>query len=199
MKKILLLCVLVIVLGISGCSSKYMQPADPVVSQSQPGPDEAKIVFLRATNFGGAIQSWVCEVVDGKLEYVAIISAGTKFAHTTTPGKHIYMTGAENGELLEADMEGGKTYYTYVSPRMGWWKARFVFEPVTQEALAGKSFKDDLAWCDWQENGPQTAAWFSQNLPSLNEKYIDALADFTKEPQNRKIVRPQDGSPVPIF
>lgn len=183
----------------SGCSSKHMQPADPTVAEAHPGPDETKIVFFRSTTLGGAIQAFLCEEKDGKLEYVAIVSAGAKVAHKTTPGKHVYLTGAENGELLEANMEGGKTYYAYVSPRMGMWKARFVFVPVTGEMLSTDGFKKDLAWCDWRESNREGLAWFSENLPSLNEKYIDALSDYTKNPDERKILHPEDGSSVPIF
>ena len=199
MRKYILVLLAIVCLGMTGCGSKYMQPADPAIAQSQPDPDKSKIVFFRATSFGGAIQSWVCEEEDGKLEYVAVISAGTKFAHVTTPGKHIYMTGAENSELMEVTMEGGKTYYAYISPRIGWWKARFVFMPVTKEELSSSGFKEDLAWCTWQENGPEVAQWFTGNLPSLNKKYTEALDDFIKNPEDRKILRPEDGSPVPIF
>lgn len=199
MKRFVVGLLAVACLAMVGCSSKLMQSADPTIAESHPGPDEAKIVFFRATTFGGAIQSWVCEEKEGELEYIAIVSAGAKVAHTTTPGKHMYLTGAENGELLEADLEGGKTYYTYVSPRMGWWKARFVFDPVSGERLSTNAFKKDLAWCDWREPNQDGQIWFRDNLPSLRSKYIDALGDYTKNPDERKILKPEDGSEVPIF
>lgn len=199
MKRLLLLAMCLMVIIISGCSSKYMQPADATVAQAHPGPDESKIVFLRATTFGGAIQSWVCEEKEGRLEYITVISAGAKVAHTTTPGKHMYLTGAENSELLETNLEGGRTYYAYVSPRMGWWKARFVFDPVTKEKLATDSFRKDLAWCDWRESSADGLVWFKANLPSLNRKYSEALEDYIKNPADRKILNTEDGALVPIF
>lgn len=199
MKKItLVLLALVLASSVSGCASKLMQPADPVLAEMQPGPDAAKIVFFRSTSFGGAVQAFLCEEKDGELAFVAIVSAGAKVAHTTTPGKHVYLTGAENGKLMEADLEGGKTYYAYVSPRMGWWKARFVFEPVTRETLTTEDFRKDLAWCDWREPNPEGREWFAANLPSLREKYAEALEDFGKNPEERKLLRPEDGAGVPV-
>lgn len=182
-----------------GCSSKLMQPADSTLSESQPAPDESKIVFLRATSLGGAVQAFVCEEKAGNLEYIAIISSGAKVAHVTTPGKHIYFTGAEHGELLETDMEGGKTYYASISPRMGWWKAGFAFVPVTSNELLSKRFKDDLAWCDWREPNQEGQAWFRENLPSLKTKYIDALEEFTRYPEKRKVLKPEDGTKTPPY
>lgn len=199
MKKLLLIACLMVLVGVSGCGSKYMQPADPAIAQSHPGQDESKIVFLRASSFGGAVQSWVCEEKDGKLEYVTVISSGAKVAHTTTPGKHMYLTGAENSELMEANLEGGRTYYTYISPRMGMWKARFLFVPVTKEKLTASDFKKDFAWCDWMESNADGSIWFNSNLPSLNSKYAEAMEDYMKNPADRKILNPEDGSLVPIF
>lgn len=198
MKRASLFLVIVFVAVLSGCSSKYMQPADPGAAETQPGPGEAKIVFFRATSLGGGIQSWVCEEREGKLAYIAVVSAGAKIAHMTTPGKHMYMTGAENAELLEATLEEGKTYYAYIAPRVGWWKARFVFEPVRNDMLQTATLKKDLAWCEWRESNADAQVWFRDNLPSLNDKYIEALADFMKKPAERKILRPEDGSAVPV-
>ena len=199
MKKGLLFALMLMAVALSGCSSRYMQPADAALAERTPGPEEAKIVFFRATNLGGAVQSWVCEAVEGEPAYVAIVSAKAKIAHFTTPGKHTYMTGGENCELLEADFEGGKTYYTYVSPRMGFWKARFVFVPVTKEQLASEEFRKDLAWCEWRESLPEAEAWFRENLPSLREKYNEGRAALTANPAEGKFLHPEDGSPIPIF
>lgn len=181
----------------SGCSSKYMQPADAALAEAQPGPDQAKIVFFRSSVLGSAIQTFLCEEKEGRLEYVAIISYGTKVAHTTTPGKHMYLTGAENGELLEATLKGGKTYYTYVAPRMGWWKARFVFEPVAGDKLQADGFKKDLAGCEWREPNAEGQAWFTANEPSLKAKYMDALSDYMNNAGDRKILKSEDGAAVP--
>ena len=71
--------------------------------------------------------------------------------------------------------------------------------PSKGEQLSSSGFKEDLAWCTWQENGPEAVQWFTDNLPSLNTKYTEALADFIKDPEGRNILRAEDGTPVPIF
>jgi len=88
-----LILLAMVCLGMSGGGNKYMQPAAPAVAQSQPDPDESKIALFRATSFSGAIQSWVREKVNDKIEYVVVISAGSKFTHITTPRRHLYRAG----------------------------------------------------------------------------------------------------------
>ncbi len=197
MRKLVLFFMVVMCAGMMGCASKFMQPVDPAAMNTAVSQDESVIVFFRATSVGGGIQAPVIEASeDGKLSYVAIVSAATKYLHRTTPGKHLYVVGGESSEMLEADMEAGKTYYAYVSPRMGWWKARFAFVPVPD--ATDESFKKDLAWCKWVQNTPGGETWFQDNLPSLQTKYTDALKEHQEaKPEDKKIIRPEHGSTLP--
>ncbi len=185
-------------LGMTGCASKLMQPADPAAVHATVDADESAVVFFRATSFGGAIQAPVIEAAeDGALRYVAVISAKTKYLHRTTPGKHLYVVGGESGEMLEADLEAGKVSYVYVSPRMGWWKARFVFVPVPD--TADETFRKDLAWCGWVQNTPEGQKWFLDNLPSLQAKYADARKEHRDaKPEEKKILKPEYGTAAPV-
>ena len=192
MRKLLLLVFALVFVGLTGCASKLMQPADHAAVTAQPGQDEVTVVFFRATSFGGAVQAFVCEEVDGELKFIAIVSSGMKVAHKTKPGKHVYMTGAESSELMYAELEGGKTYYAYVSPQMGMWKAGFAFVPVTDKDLQTDSLKSDLAWCEWHENKPEAQQWFRDNYDSLKAKYAEARQ------ANKKMMLPQYGSDVPL-
>jgi hypothetical protein len=141
----------------------------------------------------------VLETTGGQLKFVGIVSAGMKVLHKTTPGKRFYMVSGENAELLEAELAGGKTYYVYVSPRLGFWRSRFVFVPVTDKELATDSFRNDLAWCKWHENKPEGNEWFVANLPSLQAKYTDALEQYQKAgPEERKVIKPVYGTAVPV-
>lgn len=209
-KKALFVLCLLAVLGImSGCGrSSHMQESVPPATGGVPG-DKAAIVFYRP--HGDATQAPIAEYVDGDVNYVAIVSAKTKFLHLTTPGKHVYVVGGESSHLLEANLEGGKIYYVKVVAKMGMWKGRFGFSATTpadmekvevedvREALGvvRKSFvreKRNLSWCKWYENGPSAETWFQANKDSMLAKYAAALADFNKEDEeDRAIVRPEYG------
>jgi hypothetical protein len=198
MRKFLMIMAVAACLGLTGCAgSKLMQPVDPAAMPSTLSQDESAIVFFRATHFGGAVQAPVADVTDDKLEHVAVVSAKMKVLHKTAPGKHFYLVGGESSELLEADLEGGKIYYVYISPRLGWWKARFVFVPVTKKDLETDRFKEDLAWCEWHTNAPEAEAWFRDNLPSMKAKRADAYKRHNEaNAEDRKILRPEDGTRV---
>ncbi|MDR2099831.1 MAG: hypothetical protein LBP40_03260 [Campylobacteraceae bacterium] len=122
--------VLAIVLFFGGCASKYMQPANLSEADMKLTQNESAIIFLRPTILGGAIQAPIAEFIDNDLKFVAIVSAKSKVFYKTTPGKHFFVVGGEGSNLLEAELEGGKTYYSYVNPYMGFAKASFKFEPV---------------------------------------------------------------------
>lgn len=199
MKKNLTLLVLVFLLGLTGCASDLMQPAEPESMTTTLAPNEAAIVFFRSSFVGGAVQAPVVDATNGKLKYIGIVSSGTKIRHKTTPGKHQYLVGGESSELLEADLEGGKTYYTYISPRIGLMKARFVFVPVTKEDQVTDSFKSDLAGCAWHSSKPEGESWFQENRPDMESKYGEALEQHrSAPPEEKKIIRAQDGINVPL-
>jgi hypothetical protein len=171
----------------------------PEASVAVPSPDETHVVFLRATNFGGVVQAPVVEEVNGKLAFVAVVSARMKVLHKTTPGQHAYVVGGESSAMLEADLDGGKTYYIKVTPHFGIWKARFTLDPVTEQEAAAPEFKNDFDQCRWYENGPETQAWFTENLSSLQDKYADALKKFQNEaPEKKSVLRREYGVLKPL-
>ena len=196
MRKLILLWLCLVMLAAGGCASNLMQPVDPASLPQILNEDEAMVVFLRPSFFGGAIQAPVIEAVNGVLSLVGIVSAGDKVLLVTTPGNHYYVVGGEDSNLLEARLDGGKVYYAYVSPAMGLMKARFELEPVTYEQLFERTFKSDLAGCTWRTAKPEAQLWFNDNLPSLNSKYADAMAEHNNTPaEERNIILPEYGSP----
>jgi len=199
---VLLLTVLSAV-GMTGCASKLMEPVDPAALNVNLHPDEAAIVIFRSTLFGGAIQAPVLEADEsGNLNFVAVISAKTKYLHRTAPGRHFYVVGGESSAILEANMEAGKTYYAYVAPYPGFFKARFVFVPV--QNADNEKFKNNLAECKWVQNTPSGKVWFTDNMQSLKQKYADALKrhqEATAEDNSmfgKKILKPEYGTHTPI-
>jgi hypothetical protein len=196
-KKALILAFAIFVATVfSGCAGKsdYMQPA--VLSQADTAltQDEAAIVFFRPSTFGFLIQAPIAEFADGELKLVSIVSAKSKVFYKTTIGKHFFIVGGEGNELLEADIEGGKTYYSYIQPQLGLVKARFAFKPVTDIALKSQDFLDDLNACTWHTNKPEAQAWFFENKESMLNKYQSALTKHQEaEPKDKKIILPEYG------
>ena len=183
----------------SGCTSKLMQPAATPSVTGAVQSDQAAIVFFRPSLFGGGIQAPVIEATETDILYVGIVSSKMKLLHKTTPGKHHYIVGGEDSNLLEADLEGGKIYYVEVNPKLGLVKARFVFVPITNTELSSESFLKDLAACKWYANLPEGKAWFESNYASLKNKKEKAVGKQDREGAYQKaLVIKQYGSAILI-
>jgi len=129
MNKILAGALLVLSVLSTGCASTKM--VDSASQTIQPAPsDQAQVVFLRVSSFGGAIQSTVFDATEAESQFIGILSAGKKLSYLTSPGKRKFMVVSEAADFLEADLLPGKTYYAMVTPRMGAWKARFSLYPI---------------------------------------------------------------------
>ena len=197
MRKLLLLITAFFCSGILACASKsaYMQPVALPSASISLAENQSAIIFYRHSTFGGAIQAPVAEAQENAISHIGILSAGTKLLHVTTPGRHTYVVGGESAGLLEADLQEGKYYYVGIDPRMGMWKARFVFEPISQARLSAKNFLDDLSQCRWYENSPAAQQWFAGNYESLMEKRDIALKKHEElPPEKRAVLRPEDGA-----
>jgi len=183
---------LVLILGMSaGCAFKSsdMRKVDPArAATSAATGDKAVVVFMRPSRLGGAIQSSVFDVTQPANQtdkLVGIVSSGTKVAYVTEPGEHLFMVVGENADFMTATLAGGKTYYVLVSPRMGWWKARFSLEPVHEAELGSSEFKE---WngTELVENTAASTAWAKENWESIQDKKVDYLQTWNgKTPAER--------------
>ena len=203
MKRIGLLSVLLLVigfLGLAGCASNSMRPVTDIAAITKPlSQDEAAIVFFRPSALAQAIQAPVLEVVGDQLQFVALIPFGTKFLHKTTPGKHLYLIDGEFGYFMDSDLEGGKTYYACVDPRIGWWRARFVFVPVTSQDFTGDKFTTDFARCNWYENSHESLRWFENEEIRLKNRYADLIQKYSSfKPEEKTKMLPEYGVALPI-
>jgi len=203
MRNLVLLLMVIAVMGMSGCAGKLMRPVEPAQMDETVKADEAAIVFFRSTTFGGAIQAPIVEADEGgNLTFVAVISAKTKYLHRTTPGRHLYVIGGESSAILEANMEAGKTYYTYIAPYPGFWKARFVFVPV--QDTSNEKFINNFSQCMFVQNTQRGKGWFMKNMPSLQQKYASALKRYnetTAEDNSlfgKRIIKPEYGTNTPV-
>ena len=141
MKSTMWICILALfVLG--GCASSPMNFA-PEQTLPSVNSNEAQVVFLRTSHFGGAISASLFQVTEAETDYLGISAVGTKIAVKTSPGEHLFMVVSEAADFMKAVLEGGKTYYAMVTPRMGAWKARFSLWPVKRDANAEYSLQNE--------------------------------------------------------
>ena len=202
MRKLVLAFLALAILGLAGCAtaSKHMAVTSPTAINQTLTENEAAIIFVRPTNYGGAVQAPIIKVEDNNnISLVGISSAWTKIFHKTTPGKHVYVVGGESGRMLQATLDGGKFYYVTVDPSMGFAKARFSLLPVADEGLTKESFRQDLAKSDWVVPSASANAWFMENKTSLLEKVSVAREKFNNaDPADREILVPQYGVATPL-
>jgi len=144
---------------------------------------DSKVVFLRATNFGGAIAASVFDVTEaGPPKFIGIINRGNKLAYPVKAGLYTFMVVSEAADFMQATVVGGKTYYALVTPRMGVWKARFSFKPVRGDELDGNQF---AAWDRGTRlvaNTPKTLAWAKDNAADIADKRDRYLPEWTSKP-----------------
>jgi len=178
-----------------GCSSKYMKPASiESISALKPGAGESIIIFMRPSAFGGAIQSSVFDVTTSENVLAGIVSSKTKVAHRTSPGEHLFMVVGESADFMKANLDGGKTYYALVTPRMGVWKARFSLKPVHLYEISSSDFKGWDSSCDLYENTEASYQWAKDNGPSIQSKREEYFQKWmSKSDEDRPVLNREDG------
>ena len=190
-----LLWLLAITVASSGCiSSSLMKPAVGDAASYTPKGNEATIIFMRPSVFGGAIQSTVVDATAANIKLVGIVSARTKVAYKTSPGEHLFMVVGEAADFLKADLAAGKTYYALVTPRMGVWKARFSLKAIHKDQLGTEDFKDWDSSTKLVENTPKSHAWAAENMTDIQEKKAEYLSKWNSKPlADRPVLHRQDG------
>jgi hypothetical protein len=124
--------ILIVIVGCAG-SSQYMVKTTPIEG---PSPGKALVYFMRPSGIGFAInfQIWDSD------HLIGLSQAKSYFAYQCDPGRHLFIGIAENKRGVEADLEAGKSYYIITQVRMGGFRARMAFIPVTR----GSEFWDKV-------------------------------------------------------
>lgn len=143
----------------------------PVSTAPVAAAAEAKVIFMRATNYGGNVAASVFDVTSsGEAKFIGILRPQNKIVYPVQPGQYTFMVVSEAADFMQATVVGGKTYYTLITPRMGAWKARFSFKPVRGDELDGAQF------AGWERNSrtvtntPTTLTWARENAASVADK-----------------------------
>ncbi len=185
----------------TGCATpSLMRP-----SAGEPGPipaDHARIIFMRASNVGGAIASTTLDITANEPKMMGVLTPMHKVACDVTPGKHTFMLLGENADFMEADVLAGKTYYAIVTPRMGWWKARFSFHPFKQVAgesefqIGSPELTEWLSACTYVEPTPKADEWIqakASEIKAKKEDYWGKWERMLEKDKQWKRLDPQDG------
>lgn len=177
------LCLAGVSVLLSGCfgTSKYMVDSSEDEFQKVRTGDQAQLIMMRVSSFGGAIDAPVFDVSQGEPKLLGVSTPQTKIAVPLKPGKHTFMVIGEAADFMEINAAPGKTYYALVEPRMGVWKARFTLQPIKKEGACNNNATFDggkiSAWLKesryvvlQQEAGN---AWYASNANSVKEKQAE--------------------------
>ncbi len=187
---------LFLVLVLPGCAGtvKHMREVAPDAVSAAPAQGMSRVVFMRPSGMGYAIQSSVFEVRGSNPSLVGIVAAKKKVVYEVEPGEHLFMVIGESADFMSAELEADKTYYSLVTPRMGLWKARFSLKPIAADELDTEQFNEWLAACTWVEKSDASDQWAMANLPSIQEKRQEYYKKWMeKDAAERPHLRPQDG------
>ncbi len=171
--KIKLLSLIIVCLAVVSCQSTMMKTTANQ-TLSVPSQETSRLIFLRTSFVGSAIQSSVFDITGGQIKFIGIVSAKTRVVYDGPAGKRMFMVIAENADFMAADMQGGKTYYTIVIPRFGVMKARFSLLPVRKTSgkhnLNSPTIKSGMKH-PIVENKPESLQWYEKNKAGISAKY----------------------------
>ncbi len=122
MKKIVLLCMAILVAMLTGCASVPMASLDQDAKAKDftPRPDKATLFIYRNETFGAAIPITV-SVNDRTIGQTA---SKTYFRFNVNPGRYKIKAHAENVAELSVDAIAGRNYFIWQEMKMGMWSAR---------------------------------------------------------------------------
>ncbi len=164
-------------LNACGFKSNLMTPAQNDQSTNL-ADNISRITFYRPSSFGAAIQAPIVEQENSEIKLCGIASYGTKFHYIVNPGKHDFIIGGEYASLLKAEIAPNKNYYVKVIPMMGFWKARFCFEPMSQNQLKEEKIRKEIKSCSLVTPNESAKTWLLENRNSLIIKANEAKKSF---------------------
>lgn len=181
---------------LSGCAGtvKNMVVVPPGEEISSPAPGKSMVVFMRPSSMAFGIQSSVFDVNGDDVTLAGIVAAKKKVSYEVTPGNHLFMVVGESADFMSAELMPNKTYYAFVTPRMGLWKARFSLKPIHADEFSLEDFKECLQDCQWVRKSPESENWASSNMADIQSKRQEYYASWmSKGPNDRPELYPQDG------
>lgn len=145
------------------------------------------IVFMRAAFIiGDGHDAVIFDTSTETTELVSVVEKNSKFAHYTTPGKHIFMVASEAADFMEATLSPGKTYYVLVTPRPGIMETRFSFRPLRQSDLAGSDFEEWNDKSKYVELPPEAREWAAASVSEIRERREKWWPQWQSKPEHQR-------------
>ena len=175
----IMMCLLPAVLAACTTTS-YMRDAQPGAA---PGPDEAKVVVYRTTQFGGSTHFPVYELLCDDAKLLGFTETDRYFEYVCAPGKHLFVTWGEGDAFIEADLEGGKTYFIRTYSKFGVLSARPGFAPVGRESEDWPHLEGILSSLKCRELDPRKAAEYEERKEDHLKKTMASYQEGKKAPR----------------
>ena len=179
----LFLFVTLIMLPVSKSILSNPCPATPVEELSS---GKARVYFMRPSGLGFAIHFQIWD----RYRLIGLSQAKSYFAYECEPGKHLFIGRAENKRAVEADLEAEKSYYIITQVKMGAWKARMAFIPVTRGSEFWdkvEQYKKELNFVEPEE---KIIADWELKRKAATQKEITEIISYIQTPEGRKYVLP---------
>jgi hypothetical protein len=174
---------------LAACSSasSYMRSSQP---GAPPGEDETVVVFCRPSRMVGAAVTF--DVWD-RTKLIGFAEKGCRFEYRCAPGKHLFLAQGEDTKAVAADLAASKTYYVWVTPRMGVFYAAVGFTPVTRDSEVAPKVWKALAKSTYRELDPEAALPFEKGNQAAIRKLMEEFEGARKEEVLK--LAPEDGYP----
>ncbi len=186
---------LLMMLGLAACAG-----GTAMMVQDQPPPtvrpDQALMVFMRPSHFGGAVTAAVYDVSDGESKFIGFVNSGMKVGYAVAPGERSFMVVSEAADFLKTTLQAGKSYYAVVTPRVGVWRARFSLRPLRRGELDGSEFAAWDASTRFAASSPEAEAWARRSAPSVGTKRATYWPEWTAkslEQRQSQTINVEDG------
>ena len=171
----------------SGCGTiKYMKEMPAGSTVQAPKPGKAVVVFLRSTFVAQAITASVFEIRNDNPELVGLVANKTKLAYEVDPGRRVFMVVSESADYMSADLAPNRTYYAFVDPRMGAFRARFSLAAVNRGGARSQDAQSCLEDCRLVEKTAESEGWARENMSDIRSKHLQNYPRWNQKPNNEK-------------
>ncbi|HBF38863.1 MAG TPA: hypothetical protein DDW50_16280 [Firmicutes bacterium] len=200
--RVVMIAVSVMLLGVVAYASSglMIQSDNPIT----PKPDQALIVFMRLPasfgkaflfdDYGQSVSLYELPGTENRL--IGFLKGGTKICYEATPGEHLFMVAGEAADFMKAMVESGKIYYVLVTPRMGFWQARYSLRPLRQMNLTSAEFPHWDSETSLVEKTSASEEWAQKHAAEIENKrtrYWVVWSEKTKEQQDLQTLHLEDG------
>jgi hypothetical protein len=200
-RKVVLILGAVLLLGLTAYASNLMVKVDRPLT---PKPDQALIIFMRLpASFGKAFlfddygQSVSLHDVSGNdTKLLGIVKGGTKVSYDVVPGEYTFMVVGEAADFMKATVAAGKIYYVLVTPRVGFWQARYSLRPLRQSDFVNPDFPKWESSTYLVDNTPESEEWAKKHATDIEKKrarYWPEWSAKTLEERDPQTLKLEDG------